>query len=361
MGRTARLKCPKGEEVPVMKPDRGPAFWSKDNLVRFADTQAKHGRIQKIIRNTHKVIEWKLENEDWKGDFDTALIIADTETSPIIYHTVAGVLPEYGIQPSIALEPQRPHPNAPLQPPIVESINGADLIINLATYTVTHSPNIIKARKNPDKGYILIPDATEDSFARGMMDADPAVVQKLNNKVGEILRDGEWARVTSDQGCDMEFSLEECPEYHLSGFPLGETNTLPQPMESINGKFVVDSFMMMVGMIETPIEMTVEEGWITEIKGGQEARQLQGILDEHGDENANAFAEFSIMTNPKARPNGNLIEHKMVAGGVHMAVGSQKSWDGIESNIHLDGVLIQPTVEIDDEVILDQGEFQIEI
>jgi leucyl aminopeptidase (aminopeptidase T) len=111
-----------------------------------------------------------------------------------------------------------------------------------------------------------------------------------------------------------------------------------------------------VGLLDDPIVWEVEDGWITEIRGGAEADRLRAYVDEFGDENAMAFAEFAMVTNPAARPNGNYFENKFVGGGVHMALGDNTSYGGPHSSsIHLDGVQTKPTVTVDGETVIRDG------
>lgn len=67
-----------------------------------------------------------------------------------------------------------------------------------------------------------------------------------------------------------------------------------------------------------------------------------------------------MMTNPAARPNGIYIEHLSVGGGTHFALGNGTSLGGrYNSSIHLDGAQLEPTVVVDDEVVIEDGTFQI--
>jgi leucyl aminopeptidase (aminopeptidase T) len=69
---------------------------------------------------------------------------------------------------------------------------------------------------------------------------------------------------------------------------------------------------------------------------------------EH-DDNARNIAEFAIGTNPNARLTGNLAEDKKLLGTVHFAIGDNKSLGGrVASTIHLDGLMVKPTVVADD-------------
>lgn len=338
---------------------RGPRFESKDSMVRFGDSQVKPGRLQTIVKNVDKTLEWVFSGEglhDFRG-CEEALIVVDTEANPAVYNLVAGQLPKYGVNPTIIMVPQRDYPNEPVSETVIAAAETADLIINMATYTVSHP--LITAGIFENTDFLLLPDATEDRFCRGAIDADPAIADNLTRTVRDLLEEGSVAKVTSDKGTDIDIPLDGPRTAHAAGFPHNEAAASIGPMNDINGTIVQDSFIQLVGMLEEPVVWVVEEGWIVEYNGGHEADHLKYVLDKYGNENSNAFAEFAIQTNPWARPNGNLIEHKNVAGAVHTATGTNASMN-IDAGIHLDGVMLEPTVEIDGVTIIEQGVLQLE-
>ena len=87
---------------------------------------------------------------------------------------------------------------------------------------------------------------------------------------------------------------------------------------------------------------------------------LKQLIDQ-SDKDANNIAEFAIGTNPKARLIGNLAEDKKLEGSVHIAIGDNHVLGGnITSNIHLDGMVLNPTVELDGKCIISNGKLQLE-
>jgi leucyl aminopeptidase (aminopeptidase T) len=79
------------------------------------------------------------------------------------------------------------------------------------------------------------------------------------------------------------------------------------------------------------------------------------------DETARNIAEFAIGTNPNARLIGNLAEDKKLLGTVHFAIGDNKSLGGeVESSVHLDGLMLKPTVFADKEVLVENGRILVD-
>jgi len=329
-------------------------YWSRDDLVRYADTAPKHGRLQEMIGTMHDIFAWNFD-----GDERSALVVADTETSPLIPQTMAGVLSTMDITPTVTTIPQQDAPN--MEPPatVSRAAEGVDAIVNVGRYAILHSDAMQAAIKERDVPYLYLADTTEDYFTRGAVEADPADLDAFTRKISDIHKNADHIEVTTPQGTDVEMRVDSSRHFPLTGYPAGEAPGCPIE-ESVNGIVVVDSYMMGVGLVEDPIVWEVEDGRIEEIRGGPEAEKLRTVIEEYGDENARWIAEFSMMTNPHARPNGIYIEHLSVGGGTHFALGNGTSLGGrYDSSIHLDGAQLEPTVTVDGERVIEDGEFLV--
>jgi len=324
-------------------------YWSVDNMVRYGDTADKYSRIQPIIENVSEILDYRLS-----GDEKSAVIITDTEVSPLLYHTVAGLLAARGVEPTINLIPQQDVPNEEPPQSVSDGLPSTDLIVNMCVYTITHTDAIEHATLDLGIPYILLADPTEDTLSRGLMNADPEDVDRFTERVATVLQEGTAVRITSSAGTDVELSTEGRDQV-IARYPLGETPTCPVE-ESVNGTVVHDSFMMGVGILEDPIRWKIEDGRIVSIEGGREAQKLRQFVDRHGDDNSYWIGEFSVMTHPTARPNGNYIEHKEVRGGVHFAMGDGRDLGGqYASSLHLDGVQLEPTVTVGGTTLVEEG------
>ncbi|MBA3064791.1 hypothetical protein FP803_05115 [Candidatus Woesearchaeota archaeon] len=67
-----------------------------------------------------------------------------------------------------------------------------------------------------------------------------------------------------------------------------------------------------------------------------------------------------IGTNPKAKITGNVLEDEKVLGTVHFAFGNDLSYNGTNNiPLHLDGVIKEPTIEVDGKTIMKNGKLLI--
>jgi aminopeptidase len=146
----------------------------------------------------------------------------------------------------------------------------------------------------------------------------------------------------------------------VGNLPAGEVALAPVE-GSTNGTLVIDSLVdTALGLSVTqPLKITVKNGRARS-PAGSDAAKLRSILIA-ADKNAYSIAELGIGTNAKARIIGNVLEDEKVLGTVHIAVGDNTSFVGghTKSNIHLDGILVQPTVKIDENLLLRNGKLLV--
>ena len=148
--------------------------------------------------------------------------------------------------------------------------------------------------------------------------------------------------------------------YYL--FPTGEFNVAPIE-GSANGRLVIDLTMHHLGRLGAPIELTVESGRVIKIDGGADARILRDYLLEYGDDNAYMCpAEASVGVNAKALVRGIQREDKNIMGTMHFGLGTNIDVGGsVKSKIHMDGVILEPTLYVDGIRKIDQGRILVPI
>src|SRR5439155_22241813 len=112
-----------------------------------------------------------------------------------------------------------------------------------------------------------------------------------------------------------------------------------------------------------PIELTVKDGRVTDIDGGPEARILEDYLTEYGDENAYMCpAEASVGVNARAVVRGIQREDKNIMGTLHFGLGTNIDVGGcVKSRIHMDGVILEPTLYVDGVKRIEDGRIQVPI
>src|SRR5437867_682247 len=213
-----------------------------------------------------------------------------------------------------------------------------------------------------------MPGVTEDGFLRTMsVDMDRLI--SLTNRLSDRVARAKSARVTTSLGTDMRYELgfpvaaldgvvEKAGD--LDAFPPGLFLSVPRE-SSASGVAVVDGAITQIGRVASPVTMTFAEGRLTKIEGGSEAGRLTQLLASLNDDNAYKFAAWGIGTNAGAALLGEdpSFEGERVYGWTHVSTGSNATFPGgtVRAKIHLDGLISQPTIHLDDELILEDGKF----
>src|SRR5262249_8672338 len=174
------------------------------------------------------------------------------------------------------------------------------------------------------------------------------------------LNAGREARITCPHGSDFRIGLEgrngivDGGELSTRGafgnLPCGEG--FIAPVEGTGeGTLVVDGSIAEIGLLDPPAKLTICDGHLTYVEGDAGER-LMGLLSPHG-EDATNVAELGIGTNEEAIPTGNVLEDEKILGTAHVAFGASAAIGGtVQVPVHLDCVIMEPTVEIDGEVVV---------
>jgi len=295
---------------------------------------------------------------------ENVLILTDTSVEGVVYESLAAAVYEVPGIPTILIIPPLKAFGHELPEIAAAAILKADTLIAVCCVSVTHTDAVRKGLEAGVK-YIAMGGVNSDILTHGAATADYAdEVNRITNRFTEILTRGERVRATSTQGTDITFSIKGRKGYPLAGifnpgtiacFPDGEAACAPVE-GTAQGLIVVDTSMHHVGRCQSPIRLTVKDGRVVRIEGKKEAELLRKVLETRGDDNSYNIAEFAIGTNPEARCIGNPQEDKKALGSIHLAIGDNLSLGGsIYSRTHLDGVILKPTVYIDDRMIIDNG------
>jgi leucyl aminopeptidase (aminopeptidase T) len=246
------------------------------------------------------------------------------------------------------------------EPPeiVAKAMKSSNVVIAPTYYSLTHT----KARKDAcDAGARIatMPRVTELSFTKGGLTADYTEVRKLTEKMFEVLKDAELVEVKSKNGTDVNFSVKtllrekDTGIIHNSGeygnLPAGEVATAPDE-GTTNGKIVFD-----FSNYGKKIELIVKDGFVQET----DSKKLEKVFEMFG-EKARNIAEFGIGTNTKAKVIDSILEIEKIHGTIHFALGNNATYSGtVDIPFHEDGVIIKPTVKIDNRLIIENGKWKV--
>ncbi len=178
-------------------------------------------------------------------------------------------------------------------------------------------------------------------------------VAKVSRDIAEVLTEGEWVHVHSEDGTDMEFSIKgrkgiaDTGLFHQPGefgnLPAGEAFVAPVENEAF-GKLVV--LYAPDRQLERPLVFKFINGGVEDIEGFEDYRHfIEEIFKKMP--SARFIAEFGVGTNPKASKPDNLLEAEKILGTVHIAIGDNHTFGGVNMvSFHTDYVVFKPTVLI---------------
>ncbi len=296
-------------------------------------------------------------------------IFTDTQCPQSITHLLAATSQAAGAETVIVTT--LPRTVGGVDPPLsaAAAIQAAEVVIAQASYAVFHTETIREALRRGARMCDMW-GFNEDMMVRGGATADYGEVKALSQRLEKILTSGKEAHLTTPDGSDFRMSLVGRQAHALVGtatepgsfcaFPDGEAAIAP--LEGSAKGILVDPFCIEkegMGFIKEGLTLKVDGGKVVEIKGGMVANQVVEALEQIGD-SARNIAELGLGTNPKCRPGISIRETKKTWGTAHIALGDSKSLGGkVESPMHMDMIFRKPTLVVDGQTIIKDGQVTI--
>lgn len=188
-----------------------------------------------------------------------------------------------------------------------------------------------------------------------------ALIGQASRELADYFKPNALVRVTSPGGCDFTARIgkpfHEHGEYGRAGeggdFPSGEVGFGPVEM-SVSGQIVYDVKVQHLGILESPLTLSVVDDRVTEVHG--QYRQAFVDLVKRRSSILNLISEVSLGLNPfvgvTAEPE--FIPEEKTYGTAHCGHGGNASY-GNRVGPHIDGVIKSPTVDIDGLTLMKDG------
>jgi leucyl aminopeptidase (aminopeptidase T) len=270
---------------------------------------------------------------------------------------------EAGAEAVLAVISQRASHGAEPPRTVAEAMAASDVVMAPTKQSLSHTAARKRASENGARCATL-PGVTEEMLAR-VMSADMEGLRRKGHAVAEALDRASEAHITDANGTDLRLDItgrEAIPDAGeltargaFGNLPCGEGFVSPA---GGNGTLVVDGSIAAIGLVGEPVELVVEGGHLTSARGGQ-GMALMELLTEHGEEGTN-IAELGVGTNEKAILTGEILEDEKIQGTCHVAFGASAGIGGaVQVPVHLDCIVMKPTVELDGEPLVRDGELLI--
>ena len=295
------------------------------------------------------------------GSDESFLVVYNPELAPIA-DAVANAAREH--TPSVhAVEfpPTTRHGEEPPQE-VAAAMAQASAMALVTEFSLSHTTARLDATRRGAR-VASLPAITEDIFSR-TVPIDYGYLETLGRLLAAQLTAAELCRITAPGGTDITISLRGREGRSDDGdlrspgafgnIPAGEAYIAPVEKEG-SGTIVFDGSLSTWGMLETPLVVGFEGGRAVSIDGDGAARWLAETLDAGG-ATGRVIAELGIGTNPAATITGLILEDEKVKGTIHLAFGTNTGIGGAnESSVHIDGLVRDPTVELDGRIAIRDG------
>ncbi|HEX2360273.1 MAG TPA: aminopeptidase [Solirubrobacterales bacterium] len=251
------------------------------------------------------------------------------------------------------------------EPPagVAAAMAAADVALVPTVQSLSHT-EARRAATGAGARIATLPSVTEEMLAR-VMSADMAELRRRGDEVARRLSAASEAVFTCPNGSDLHVDLEGRTGLPDDGvltepgafgnLPCGEGFIAPAGGE---GTLIVDGSLAGIGLAAEPVALEVEAGHLTSARGGQ-GMEFMELLTAYGEDGTN-LAELGIGTNEKAILTGIILEDEKILGTAHVAFGASAPFGGnVQVPIHLDCIVTRPTVELDGEPLIRDGELLV--
>ena len=254
------------------------------------------------------------------------------------------------------------------EPPhhINQMMYESDLIIGLTSMSMAHTQARFKATNNGSR-YLSLPDYSWEIVKDTSLKANFRELWDISERIGKLLDSSDTVRVTTKLGTDIKLSISDRQANRAPGWCFGPGTIASPPDAEVNiapveelssGTMVVDGSIPCneIGLLSEPIFMNIEQGLVTNISGLCSEKLIK-LFDKDNNINYRMIGEFGIGLNPKAELCGLMLPDEGCLGTIHFGIGSNGTIGG-KNNVpfHLDHIIKDPTIVIDNLMIMDKGE-----
>jgi leucyl aminopeptidase (aminopeptidase T) len=291
---------------------------------------------------------------------ENVLVIGDygEPDSQALAEALRDTAARYGADAVLALMDARANDGTEPPSSIAAALAACDVYVVPTSRSLSHTEARRAATRAGARGATL-PGVTADMLAR-MMAIDFDALKARTLQITELLDSADSAHIGCAHGSDLTLDLsgrEGLADFgEISGrasfgnLPAGEGFTSPV---TGHGTLAATS-LAPLGISPEPVLLTVEDGHLTAANGPL-GPDFLARLQAHGPNGTNV-AELGVGTNDAAILTGNVLEDEKILGTVHVAFGASAGIGGTVSvPIHLDVVVVDPTLEVGGTRVLDAG------
>jgi len=302
---------------------------------------------------------------------ENVLVLADSIVDRALVDAFANAAYALGGDTQVMIFETRPEINREPPKAVAAAMRASDLVLDLITQYIIHTHTYRQVREGGTR-ILCATGITEDMMIRMVGGVEYDELVRLGQRLVALFGQAQECRVETGDGATLIMTVAGRPPILRDGIlnGPGDLDYLPGAQlsmapveETINGTIVIDgSAYPPVGLVGTPVRLTYEKGRVVSVQGGAAGSLWYSWLEKFDDPKMFSVAHISIGMNPAARLTGNILEDERMAGCFVIGMGSQMEYfRGTvgKASSHSDVVATRPTILLDGQPIVQNGQFHI--
>ncbi len=305
---------------------------------------------------------------------ETCLILTDTAYDPAAASACLRAALDLGATAVVTTLPtDQPFPGAYL----AAAFRSSDLVVVLTPHRAHYDPHLRAALDAGGRALM----AVQPPHVLRRLPADAAVIERTKAGAARLAR-AETLTITSPHGTDLRMRVAGRPalaHYGAADEPghfdfWGGAMVEIAPLEgTVEGTLVLargDQVFHLGRFVDDSVRLTVTGGHVAAIEGGLDATLLRRYLHDHRDPNAFRVGHVAWGTDHRARWTAQLVQFPDAGAGnadaegylgsvqVELGCNDDQYFRGtIRSAVHLGLCLLDASLALDDETVIEAGRF----
>lgn len=292
------------------------------------------------------------------------LITADTAADERVVTATAQAVYAAGGIPTAVWYPTLAAPMQDPPEPVARAVTGADVWIDFSVAYQLYSSAYHAALKSGCI-YVCLTGMDVDMMVRTIGRVNYAPLAEMASCLYEMSQGADRVRITNPAGTDLSMDVDKAgdpfwePPPPEGGYPqmLGGQSGFMIHRESCRGVLVFDGTLwppVELGILGSPVRLVIRDGYVTQVEGGPEATIFSRWLEGFEHPEAYLIDHVCYGFNPGVtRPTGRILEDERIFGCMQLGIGAPD----YGSPAHTDGVLLNPSVWLDDVQIEEAGRY----
>lgn len=283
---------------------------------------------------------------------ENVVITADTASDSRVVNATANAVYAAGAHPVVIWYETRPRPLMEPPAPVAAALKSADVWFEFGTKIILYTDARVEATKAGCR-HACYGGMDVSMLVRTIGRVDSATMDELGSRLVELCMAAETVQITDANGTDLICPIDPTrPGYFAgTGEPgagysrmLGGQASFWSRIDEVNGVIVFDGGLWPPGPMQTPVQLEIENGYVTGFSGGPEAQAFEKWMAGWNHKQMYRLAHLSFGFNPGVRSlTGGVVEDERIFGCLNIGIGPQN----LGAPSHADGVILRPSIIAD--------------